>query len=93
MFNQLKRRDCVKGSKNIDKKMVSCEGKNCFKTPGGINCFFRGVLHLCLRDKIQHDKISLKEEYIKVISKRTTTKEKKLFKVDKFCKTFDLLYE
>ena len=93
ILNKVKRSKYGKGTNNTDKKITRYEGKNCFKPPGAINCFFRCILFLCLKDKIDYFKTSNKEDYINFITQGTLLcEEMTLCKIHKFCENFILPY-
>ena len=68
-FNKVKRSKYGEGTINTDKNIARNEGKNCFKPPGALNCFFRCILFLCLKDKIDYFKTSNKKIILTLLHK------------------------
>ena len=62
--NKVKMNEFGQRSKKIDMKFNRLEDENCSIPTGGLNCFFRCILFLCLKDNFDYKKIVNKEDYV-----------------------------
>ena len=91
-LNKVKRSDYDKGNTEIDERVVRYEGRNFHKPAKRVNYFSNCALFLCVRDKIDCDKIPNKEDGINFIAQKTSSKQKMTSrKIHLICENFNIL--